>query len=67
LDSIAGISASAVSPTGFIAEQVRSFLSHTKGTKFGYLHICEGIANSENLVAKLIGYLVSDFIKAQSN
>ena len=67
LDSIAGISASAASPTGFTAEQVRSFLYQTKGTKLGYLHICEGIANSENLVAKLIGYLVSDFIKAQIN
>ena len=67
LDSIAGISASAASPTGFTAEQVRSFIYQTKGTKLGYLHICEGIANSENLVAKLIGYLVSDFIKAQSN
>lgn len=67
LDSIAGISASAASPTGFTAEQVRSFLYQTKGTKLAYLHICEGIANSENLVAKLIGYLVSDFIKAQIN
>ena len=67
LDSIAGISASAASLTGFTAEQVRSFIYQTKGTKLGYLHICEGIANSENLVAKLIGYLVSDFIKAQSN
>ena len=67
LDSIAGISASAASPTGFTAEQVRSFIYQTKGTKLGYLHICEGIANAENLVAKLIGYLVSDFIKAQSN
>ena len=67
LDSIAGISASAASPTGFTAEQIRSFIYQTKGTKLGYLHICEGIANSENLVAKLIGYLVSDFIKAQSN
>jgi len=67
LDSIAGISASAASPTGFTAEQIRSFIYQTKGTKLGYLHICEGIANAENLVAKLIGYLVSDFIKAQSN
>ena len=67
LDSIAGISASAASPTGFTAEQVRSFFYQTKGTKLGYLHICEGIANANNLVAKLIGYLVSDFIKAQSN
>lgn len=67
LDSIAWISASAASPTGFTAEQVRSFIYQTKGTKLGYLHICEGIANANNLVANLIGYLVSDFIKAQSN
>jgi formiminoglutamase len=64
---MAHVAASASSPTGFTVEQVRSFIYQTKQTKLGYLHICEGIANAENLVAKLIGYLVSDFIKAQSN
>ena len=67
VDSMAYVAASAASPTGFTVEQVRSFIYQTKGTKLGYLHICEGIANAENMVAKLIGYLVSDFIKAQSN
>ncbi|MFM6953558.1 MAG: formimidoylglutamase [Sphingobacteriaceae bacterium] len=67
LDSIAGISASAASPSGFTAEQIRSLIYQTKGTPLAYLHICEGIATQQNLVAKLIGYLVSDFIKAQSN
>ena len=67
VDSMAHVAASASSPTGFTVEQVRSFIYQTKQTKLGYLHICEGIANAENLVAKLIGYLVSDFIKAQSN
>jgi formiminoglutamase len=67
LDSMAQVYASAVSPTGFTAEQIRAFIYQTKGTKLGYLHICEGIANAENQVAKLIGYLVTDFIKAQSN
>jgi formiminoglutamase len=67
LDSMAQVAASAASPTGFTAEQIRAFIYQTKGTKMGYLHICEGIANAENLVAKLIGYLVTDFIKAQSN
>jgi formiminoglutamase len=67
LDSMAQVSASAASPTGFTAEEIRSFIYQTKGTKMCYLHICEGIANAENLVAKLIGYLVTDFIKAQSN
>jgi formiminoglutamase len=67
IDSMAHVAASAASPTGFTVEQVRSFIYKTKGTKMGYLHVCEGIANSENLVSKLISYLVSDFIKAQSN
>jgi len=67
LDSMNQVAASAASPTGFTAEQIRAFIYQTKGTKLGYLHICEGIANAENPVAKLIGYLVSDFIKAQSN
>jgi formiminoglutamase len=67
LDSITQVAASAASPTGFTAEQIRSLIYQTKGTKMAYLHICEGIANAENLVAKLIGYLLTDFIKAQSN
>lgn len=67
LDSMAQVSASAASPTGFTAEQIRSLNYQTKGTKLGYLHICEGIANTENMLAKLIAYLISDFIKAQSN
>jgi formiminoglutamase len=67
LDGMAQVAASAASPTGFTAEQIRSLIYKTKGTKMGYLHICEGIANAENQVAKLIGYLVTDFIKAQSN
>ena len=67
LDSMAQVAASAASPTGFTAEEIRSLIYQTKDTKLAYLHICEGIANAENQVAKLIGYLVTDFIKAQSN
>ena len=67
LDSMAQVAASAASPTGFTAEQIRSLIYQTKDKKLAYLHICEGIANAENLVPKLIGYLVTDFIKAQSN
>ena len=67
LDSMAQVAASAASPTGFTTEEIRSLIYQTKDTKMAYLHICEGIANAENQVAKLIGYLVTDFIKAQSN
>lgn len=65
LDSIAHVSASAASPCGFTPEQVRSFLYQTKGSPMAYLHVCEGVANSSNMVAKLISYFITDFVKAQ--
>lgn len=65
LDCIAYVSASAASPCGFTPEQVRSFLYQTKGSPIAYLHVCEGVANSSNMVAKLISYFITDFVKAQ--
>lgn len=67
LDSIAYASASAASPSGFTAEQIRSFLYQTQGTKIAYLHLCEGIVTPGNLLAKLIGYFITDFVKAQNH
>ncbi|MFM6976919.1 MAG: formimidoylglutamase [Sphingobacteriaceae bacterium] len=66
LDSMAGVSASAGSLSGFGAEQVRSMIYQAKGTPLAYLHICEGIAETQPLLPRLISYLISDFVKAQS-
>lgn len=70
LDAIPNIASSAMTISGFSIEQLRQFISffgqHKNAT---YLHICEGapdLDDSQNnhLIGKLIGYLVTDFIKA---
>ncbi|MBQ0117068.1 MAG: formimidoylglutamase, partial [Flavobacterium sp.] len=71
LDAIPFVQSSALTPSGFSAEKGRQFVhamaSHRNAA---YLHVCEGAPaldseNNENLVGKLIAYLVSDFIKAK--
>ncbi|MBZ4033652.1 formimidoylglutamase [Flavobacterium sp. 17A] len=70
LDAIPNIASSAMTISGFSVEELRQFVSffgeHKNAT---YLHICEGApdldnAPNNNLIGKLIGYLVTDFIKA---
>jgi formiminoglutamase len=72
LDSIPNIASSAMTPSGFSVEQARQLIHH-----FGhhphatYLHICEGapdLSDEKNpqMVGKLIGYLITDFMKAKS-
>jgi formiminoglutamase len=72
LDAIPNIASSAMTISGFSVEQLRQFISffgqHKNAT---YLHICEGAPDLEdspnnNLIGKLIGYLVTDFIKANN-
>lgn len=72
LDSIPNIASSAMTPSGFSVEQLRSFVSVIGQNKnVAYFHICEGAPElgdqkNPNLVGKLIGYLVTDFIKSHS-
>lgn len=72
LDSVPGIPSSAMTCSGFSVEELRQFV-HFFGSnqKAAYLHICEGAPTlgepqSGHLVGKLIGYLVSDFVRANS-
>ncbi|TNJ46540.1 formimidoylglutamase [Tamlana fucoidanivorans] len=65
-DAIENIPSSALTPSGFSVNKVRYFVNYfAKNEHVAYLHICEGIANKKksNHVAKLITYLVTDFIK----
>lgn len=66
LDAIAGVPASAATPSGFSPEQIRAAIYQTKGIKMAYLHLCEAIAEENSSTAKLIAYLLSDFVKAQA-
>lgn len=71
LDAIPNIASSAMTLSGFSVEELRRFIyffgKHQNAT---YLHICEGAPSLDNernnhLVGKLIGYLVTDFIKGK--
>lgn len=70
LDAIPNIACSAMTLSGFSVEQLRQFISYfAKNKNTTYLHICEGAPDlgedkNNHLIGKLIGYLVTDFIKA---
>jgi formiminoglutamase len=68
LDCIQNVLSSAETPSGLAVNDIRKLiLTHAK--KFSYLHICEGATRMldgrvNRLTAKLITYLVSDFVKS---
>lgn len=72
LDSIPNIPSSAMTLSGFSVEELRQFIHFfSQNENAAYLHICEGAPDlgdekNSHLVGKLIGYLVTDFIKAKS-
>ena len=71
LDSLPNIPSSAMTLSGFSVEEVRHFISHIgKHKNSKYIHICEGAPElgdekNSHLVGKLIGYLVTDFMKSK--
>lgn len=73
LDSLPNIASSAMTPSGFSVEQARQFVHHFgQHPNAAYLHICEGapeLGEDKNpqLIGKLIGYLITDFVKAKSS
>lgn len=70
LDAIPNIASSAMTISGFSVEQLRQFIYHFgKHQNATYLHICEGAPElgeekNSHLIGKLIGYLITDFMKA---
>ena len=70
LDALPNIAASAMTMSGFSVEELRQFISFFAQHKnVAYLHICEGApdlgeAKNNHLIGKLIGYLITDFLKA---
>ena len=73
LDAIPNIASSAMTLSGFSIEELRQFVSYFgKNRHASYLHICEGAPDlgeekNNHLIGKLIGYLVTDFIKSNSH
>lgn len=72
LDAIPNIASSAMTLSGFSIEKLRQFIYFFGNNQnAAYLHICEGAPElgeekNNHLIGKLIGYLVTDFIKANS-
>lgn len=72
LDSIQNTLSSAMTPVGITPVQARQYVSFTAAdSKPAYFYICEGATRlndgrTDATSGKLISYLVSDFIKANS-
>jgi formiminoglutamase len=72
LDAIPNIASSAMTLSGFSVEELRQFISFFgKNKNASYIHICEGAPDldqekNNHLIGKLIGYLVTDFIKSHN-
>lgn len=67
LDSISDVPSSAVTPCGITPREALQYVDYmATHCNVGYLHVCEGIASSENGVGKLISYVVSQFVKSGS-
>ncbi len=72
LDSIPGIASHGMTISGFSVEETRRFVTYfAANSNVSYLHICEGApaladATNSHLIGNLIGYLVTDFIKANT-
>lgn len=70
LDALPNIASSAMTMSGYSIEELRLFVNHFgKHENAAYIHICEGAPDlgedkNNHLIGKLIGYLVTDFIKA---
>lgn len=73
LDALPNIASSAMTCSGFSVEELRQFIYFFgKNTNAAYLHICEGAPSldhdkNNHLIGKLIGYLITDFIKAKTS
>lgn len=71
LDSIIGFPSSAATPSGFTENDARIMVNHVAlNFKTKYFHLAEGspesIPGKADLSAKLIAYLVTDYVKART-
>lgn len=69
-DAIENIPSSAMSPSGFSVKQARQFVNYFgQHNNASYLHICEAAPTkkTETKVAKLITFLITDFMRAHGN
>lgn len=61
-DVIQNFNSSAITPSGFSLNVMRSFMKLIRKHKIHYLHICEAAPHKYSLIGKSLSFLVSDFI-----
>lgn len=71
LDCVQNVLSSAETPSGFAVNDIRKLIL-TSAKQFSYLHLSEGATRMldgrvSRLTAKLVAYLVSDFVKGYSS
>jgi formiminoglutamase len=72
LGAIPNIASSTMTLTGFSVEELRRFVSFFgKFQNATYLHLCEGAPDlgeekNDHLIGKIIGHLITDFIKSNN-
>jgi formiminoglutamase len=72
LGAIPNIASSTMTLTGFSVEELRQFVAYFgKFQNATYLHLCEGAPDlgeekNDHLVGKIIGHLITDFIKSNN-
>jgi formiminoglutamase len=72
LGAIPNIASSTMTLTGFSIEELRHFVSYFGQFKNAtYLHLCEGAPElgeekNDHLIGKIIGHLITDFIKSNN-
>lgn len=64
-DSITNFSSSAMTPSGFSVNELRSFIYLAKKQDVLYLHLCEAAPQKNRQIGKALAYFVSDFIRRE--
>lgn len=64
-DVIQNFNSSAVTPSGFSLNVIRSLMKLIRKHQIHYLHICEAAPHEYTLIGKAISYLVSDFLRGE--
>ena len=64
-DSIKNFDSSAMTPSGFGVNEIRSFIKLSKKQKVLYLHLCEASPENNTMIGKALSYFVSDFIREE--
>ncbi len=64
-DCMKNFDSSAMTPSGFNVNEIRSFIKLSKKQEVLYLHLCEASPENNPMIGKSLSYFVSDFIREE--